>query len=86
MVDAGGDIAALLILWLTGNRLWYALGSIAVSVMLMVVTLFITREVKAMTVGESADPEVHAAISDFLDRHQEVKHVINLITMQWATR
>lgn len=94
MVVAGEDIAALLGLviafaavlasWLTGNRLWDALGSIAVGFLLMVVAVFIAREVKAMIVGESADPEVHAAISDFLERHQDVDCVINLITMQWG--
>lgn len=96
MVVAGEDIAALLGLviaffavlmsWLTGNRLWDALGSIAVGVLLMVVALFITREVKAMIVGESADPEVQAAISDFLEQHREIECVINLITMQWGNQ
>lgn len=94
MVVAGEDIAALLGLaiafaavlasWLTGNRMWDALGSIAVGVLLMVVAFFIAREVKAMIVGESADPELHDAISDFLDSHHEVESVINLITMQWG--
>lgn len=94
MVVAGEDIAALLGLmiafvavlmtWLTGNRLWDALGSILVGVLLMVVALYITREVKAMITGESADPEVHAAISEFIEQHEEVECVINLITLQWG--
>src|SRR6476469_4587836 len=72
MVVAGEDIAALAGLTIaflavvmtvvTGNPLWDAAGSIAVGVLLMIVAVFVTREVKAMITGESAAPEVHAAI------------------------
>jgi divalent metal cation (Fe/Co/Zn/Cd) transporter len=94
MVVAAEDIAALfgltiafaavLLSWLTGDRLWDALGSIAVGLLLMVMALFITREVKAMITGESADPETHTAISDYIEQHEEVECVINLITLQWG--
>ena len=59
---AGEDIAALaglalafaavLLSVVTGNPLWDALGSIAVGVLLMIVALVITRELKAMVTGE----------------------------------
>ncbi len=94
MVIAGEDIAALAGLGLafaavllsvaTGNPLWDALGSIAVGVLLMVVALVITREVKAMVTGESADPEIHAAILAHIETHPEVARVINFITLQWG--
>ena len=94
MVVAGEDIAALAGLTvafsavsataLTGNPLWDALGSITVGVLLMVVALFVTREVKAMITGESAAPEVRAAIRAHIEAHDEVDCVINLITLQWG--
>lgn len=94
MVVAGEDIAALLGLgiaflaivatYVTGNPVWDALGSICVGVLLMVVALFVTREVKAMITGESADPEEHAAIKSHIEGHELVDSVINLITLQWG--
>jgi divalent metal cation (Fe/Co/Zn/Cd) transporter len=94
MVVAGEDIAALAGLALafvavtlsvvTGNPIWDACGSIAVGVLLMIVAVFITREVKAMITGESAAPEVHAAIKAHIESRPEVEHVINLITLQWG--
>ena len=94
MVVAGEDIAALAGLSvafvavsataLTGNPLWDALGSIIVGVLLMVVALFVTREVKAMITGESAAPEVRAAIRTHIEARDEVDSVINLITLQWG--
>jgi len=94
MVVAGEDIAALAGLALafaavalsvaTGNPLWDALGSISVGVLLMVVALFITREVKAMVTGESADPEIHAAMLAHIEAQPEVARVINFITLQWG--
>ncbi|HJV83255.1 cation diffusion facilitator family transporter [Noviherbaspirillum sp.] len=94
MVVAGEDIAALaglsfafiavLLAVVTGNPVWDAVGSIAVGVLLMIVAIFIVREVKAMITGESAAPEVHAAIKSHIESHPEVEHVINLITLQWG--
>lgn len=94
MVVAGEDIAALLglaiafvavlLTVLTGNPLWDAIGTVAVGVLLMVVAVFVTREVKAMITGESAAPEVQAAIRAHIEARPEVEHVISLITLQWG--
>ena len=94
MVVAGEDIAALAGLAvafvavsataLTGNPLWDALGSIVVGLLLMIVALFVTREVKAMITGESAAPDVRAAIRVHIEARPEVDSVINLITLQWG--
>ncbi|RJX31538.1 MAG: cation diffusion facilitator family transporter [Oxalobacter sp.] len=94
MVVAGEDIAALmglviafvavLLSAVTGNPVWDAIGSISVGALLMVIAVFITREVKAMITGESASPEKQAAIRAFIDSQEEVECVINLITLQWG--
>jgi divalent metal cation (Fe/Co/Zn/Cd) transporter len=94
MVVAGEDIAALLGLMLafvavvmtaiTGNSLWDAAGSIGVGVLLMLVAVLITREVKAMITGESAAPEMYAAIRAHIEMHPEVERIIHLITLQWG--
>jgi cation diffusion facilitator family transporter len=96
MVIAGEDIAALAGLALafvavmlsvaTGNPLWDALGSVAVGVLLMTVAIVVVREVKAMVTGESADPEVHAAILAQIEAEPEVMQVINFITLQWGAQ
>ncbi|CAN5219496.1 cation diffusion facilitator family transporter [soil metagenome] len=92
MVVAGEDIAALLGLLfafiavtlsaITGNPLWDAAGSIAVGVLLMVVALFVTLEVKAMITGESAAPEVRDEIYAYIESRPEVEKIIHLITLQ----
>ncbi|MGB6054457.1 MAG: cation diffusion facilitator family transporter [Burkholderiaceae bacterium] len=94
MVIAGEDIAALAGLALalaavaltvvTGDPLWDALGSIAVGVLLMIVALVVVREVKAMVTGESADPEIHAAMLAHIEAQPAVARVINFITLQWG--
>jgi len=94
MVVAGEDIAALAGLVIafiavsltavTGNPMWDAAGSIAVGVLLMVIAVVITREVKAMITGESAGSEVNAAMRVHIEARPEVASVIHLITMQWG--
>jgi len=94
MVVAGEDIAALgglvlafiavlLAMW-TGNPLFDALGSIAVGVLLVVVAIAIIIEIKAMIVGESAEPALRRAIEAHVTARPEVKRVIRLITLQWG--
>lgn len=96
LVVAGEDIAALcgltlafiavLLAVITGNPLWDALGTIAVGVLLMIVAIFVMHEVKAMITGESAAPEVHAAIKAHILARPEVDRVIHLITVQWGAQ
>jgi cation diffusion facilitator family transporter len=94
LVVAAEDIAALtglvlaflavLIAMATHNPLWDAAGSIAVGVLLVIVAIVVTREVKAMIVGEAAEKPVREAIHAHIAARSEVKQVLKLITLQWG--
>ncbi len=92
IVIFGEDLAALLGLILallaivlaviTGNPTWDAIGTLAIGVLLIVVAVFVAIEVKAMLIGQSADPEVGAQMKQFLDERTDIARVYNLITLQ----
>lgn len=92
IVIFGEDLAALfgLVLALlaivmavvTGNPAWDAIGTLLIGVLLIVVAVFVAIEVKAMLIGQSADPEVHAEMNRFFDERAEIARVFNLITLQ----
>ena len=92
LVILGEDIAATIgltlaliaigIAMLTGNVFWDALGSMAIGVLLILVAIFIGVEVKALLVGQSADPAVTKKMQSFLERRPEVARVLNLIATQ----
>lgn len=92
LVVVGEDIAATLGLslallavgasMLTGNAVYDALGSLAIGVLLLVVAVFVGREVKALLVGQSADPVLQEEILRFLTAREEIDEVLNLITLQ----
>lgn len=92
IVIFGEDLAALLGLILalvaivlavvTGNPAWDAIGTLLIGVLLIVVAVFIAIEVKAMLIGQSADPEVHADMRRFFDERTDVARVFSLITLQ----
>lgn len=44
--------------------------------------MFVAIEVKAMLIGQSADPEVHAAMKKFLVARPEIAQVFSLISLQ----
>jgi cation diffusion facilitator family transporter len=92
LVVLGEDLAALgglafallaiaLAVW-TGNPAWDAVGSIAIGVLLIVVALAVGFEVKALLVGQSAEPQVVVAMRTHLQAQPEVAHIYNLLTQQ----
>jgi cation diffusion facilitator family transporter len=92
IIVLGEDIAALaglalaliaiLLALATGNPMFDALGSMAVGVLLIVVAVLLSLEIKALITGESAEAETENAIRAFLIARSEVAEVYNLLTLQ----
>jgi cation diffusion facilitator family transporter len=75
-------LAAVLLSVATGNPVWDAIGTIAIGVLLIVVAVFIAIEVKALLIGQGADPARQRQIRAFLEARPEIAQVYNLITLQ----
>ena len=92
VVIFGEDLAALLGLGfalvavmstiITGNPMFDAIGTLGIGVLLIIIAIFIAREVKAMLIGQSADPVTRDAIQAFIEGRPEIKRVFSLITLQ----
>lgn len=92
LVIFGEDLAALggLVLalgfialaMLTGNPMWDAIGSICIGTLLILVAILVGIEVKALLVGQSAEPQVLAAMRAHLEAQPQVAQVYSLITQQ----
>lgn len=75
-------LAAVLLTMITGNPVFDALGTLAIGVLLVLVAIFVAVEVKALLIGQSAEPELKAAINAFLEQRPEIARLFNVITMQ----
>jgi cation diffusion facilitator family transporter len=75
-------LAAIVTSVVTGDPAWDALGTLAIGILLIVVAVFIAVEIKAMLIGQSADPEVTAQMQRFFAERPEIARVFSLITMQ----
>jgi divalent metal cation (Fe/Co/Zn/Cd) transporter len=92
LVVLGEDLAALGGLTLalafiglavaTGDARWDAAGSIAIGVLLIVVALLVGTEVKALLVGQSAEPHLLETMRAHLKAQPEVLELYNLLTQQ----
>ena len=95
VVILGEDLAALfglalallavLLTVLTGNPAWDALGSMAIGLVLIVVAVMVGIEIKALLIGQSADPDVVARMQEFLAAQPGVENVFRLLTLQLGT-
>ena len=75
-------LVAILLAVVTGDPMWDALGTLAIGILLIVVAVFVAIEIKAMLIGQSADPEVTAEMRRFFEERAEVARVFSLLTMQ----
>jgi cation diffusion facilitator family transporter len=66
----------------TGNPMWDAVGSIGIGVLLVLVAVLVGIEVKALLVGQSAEPHVLARLRAHIEAQPEVAQVYSLITQQ----
>lgn len=92
LVVFGEDIAALLGLFvalisvlmtiITGDPIYDAQGSIIIGVLLILVAVLIGVEVKALLIGQGAEPAVAAEIRAFVQARPEVDGLYNLLTLQ----
>jgi len=81
----GGLVLALAFIALsmiTGNPMWDAFGSICIGVLLVLVAILVGIEVKALLVGQSAEPQVVARLRACIEAQPEVAQVYSLITQQ----
>ena len=68
----------------TGNPVYDAMGSIAIGVVLLVISLFVASRVRSLLVGRSADPEIQKIIAEVINDQADVVKVFNTITIQFG--
>lgn len=95
IVIMGEDIAALAGLtlalgavtlsMLTGNPAWDAWGSIAVGVLLVIIAIGVGSEVRALLIGQSAEPAEREAMNAWLKARPEVAELYNVISFQMGS-
>lgn len=66
----------------TDNPMWDAIGTILVGVLLIGVAIFLATEVKALLVGESADPTINEAALVVATRHPLIGKIDRILTLQ----
>jgi len=75
-------LLAVLLTMATGNPVFDAIGTLAIGALLVLVAIFVAIEVKALLIGQSADPELKAGIHRFLAGRPEIERLFNVITLQ----
>jgi cation diffusion facilitator family transporter len=78
-------LVAVLLTVFTETPAWDAIGSMAIGVVLIVVAIGIAIEIKALLIGQSADPVVEAQMLEFLRKQPGIENVFRLLTLQLGT-
>lgn len=75
-------LIAVVVTMITGNPVYDAIGTLAIGVLLIVIAVFISVEVKALLIGQSVEPALKKQIHDLIEGRPEIKRVFSLITLQ----
>jgi cation diffusion facilitator family transporter len=68
--------------YFTNDGRYDAIGSLLIGLVLIGVAIFLSREVKSLLIGESADPIIETTARQAAIDHPHIKELINCITMQ----
>lgn len=92
VVVLGEDVAALVglaiafvfvgLATLTGNMIYDAIGSIAIGVVLVCVSIFVAIRIKGLIVGRSAEDDLQEALRAEVASDPDIEALLNAITMQ----
>jgi cation diffusion facilitator family transporter len=75
-------LGALLIAKQTGDGRWDAIGSLAIGTVLIGVAIFLAREIKGLILGEAADPQLVASVTELAANEPNVEKVIRILSVQ----
>ena len=78
-------LSAILLSILLENAMPDALGSMAIGAVLIVVAVMIGIEIKALLIGQSAEPETEDRLRGFLLGQPGVEKIYRLVTLQLGT-
>jgi len=73
---------AILMAAKTDDGRWDAVGSLAIGCVLVGVAIFLAREIKALLVGEAADPKLAVIVEDIAHQQPQVERVVQLLSVQ----
>jgi cation diffusion facilitator family transporter len=92
VVVLGEDVAALIglvlafafvgLAALTGNMVFDAIGSIAIGVVLVCVSVFVAIRIKGLIVGRSAEDDLQEALREEVSADPNIDALLNAITLQ----
>jgi cation diffusion facilitator family transporter len=92
VVVLGEDVAALIglvlafafvgLAALTGNMVFDAIGSIAIGVVLVCVSVFVAIRIKGLIVGRSAEDDLQEALREDVSADPNIDALLNAITLQ----
>jgi cation diffusion facilitator family transporter len=78
--------AALLMVWMTNDPVYDAIGSISIGVLLVIVAIFLGVRLKGLLVGRSAEPDLCAVIYEQIAQDNRILEVFNMITLQMGPK
>jgi cation diffusion facilitator family transporter len=75
-------ITALVVSKVTDDGRWDAVGSLAIGLVLVGVAIFLAREIKALLVGECADPSIIKTAEELALTDPIIERVLRILTVQ----
>ncbi len=96
VVVFGEDVAALfglsfaliavILSTVTGNPIFDAIGSIAIGVLLVLISFLLGLKSKSLLIGQSTDSKTRGEITKALNAMPEIEQIYNLITLQLGSQ
>ncbi len=92
LIVFGEDVAALaglffaliavILTMVTGDPIYDALGTIIIGVLLVVIALFLGKEVKDLLIGQGVEPHIKVDMENYLNSCDEIRKIYSFLSLQ----
>jgi cation diffusion facilitator family transporter len=75
-------LVAIILTMVTGDPIYDAIGTLVIGILLVVIALFLGKEVKDLLIGQGVEPHIREDMLETLNANTKIESIFNLLSLQ----
>ncbi len=75
-------LIAIILTMVTGDPIYDAIGTLVIGILLVIIAIFLGKEVKDLLIGQGVEPHIRQEMMDTLTANNKIEKIFNLLSLQ----
>jgi len=75
-------LIAIIMTMVTGDPIYDAIGTLVIGILLVIIAIFLGREVKDLLIGQGVEPHIRKDMLETLNSNTKIENVFNFLSLQ----